>query len=35
MYIGGDALAVYAFATLFSRQKQQVGDGRSRTLELM
>ncbi|CAM0952952.1 unnamed protein product [Alopecurus aequalis] len=36
MYTGGDALAIYAFATLFNRQKQQTTtDGGSRTLELM
>ncbi|KAF7069142.1 hypothetical protein CFC21_074809 [Triticum aestivum] len=34
-HIGGDALAIYALATLFNRQKQQTADGGSDALELI
>ncbi|KAF7076094.1 hypothetical protein CFC21_080792 [Triticum aestivum] len=34
-HIGGDALAVYALATLFNRQKQLTADGGSEALELI
>lgn len=34
-YIGGDALAIYALATLFNRQKQRTADGGSSALEVL
>jgi hypothetical protein len=34
-YVSGDALAIYALATLFSRQKQRIGDGGTSALEVV
>ncbi|KAM0927573.1 hypothetical protein ACQ4PT_002766 [Festuca glaucescens] len=34
-YIGGDSLAIYALATLFSRQKQRTGDAGTSALEVV